>query len=304
MKNKNYDLISVIVPCFNSGKTLERTLNSILSQTWDQKEIILVNDGSTDKYTLEVINKFKKNKNIVIVNQSNLGLSAARNIGCKYANGDYLYFIDSDDWIEPETLDLMYKKIISTKGISFVFSDLIIEGKYRKVIKKEYNFFEQLFINQLPYSIFISRKTWSKYGGYDENMKLGYEDWELNIRLGSKSQFGARLALPLFHYNVSYSGMLISKSSKYHAQIYNYIIKKNKKLFYFKNLLNNWIKWRRSKSSYPLIIFFPFFLIINVLPSKLFTIFFVTGRNIKWLFSRNKIVIFLKKYFIPQFLYK
>ena len=131
MKNKNYDLISVIVPCFNSGKTLERTLNSILSQTWDQKEIILVNDGSTDKYTLKVINKFKKNKNIVIVNQSNLGLSAARNIGCKYANGDYLYFIDSDDWIEPETLDLMYKKIISTKGISFVFSDLIIEGKYR-----------------------------------------------------------------------------------------------------------------------------------------------------------------------------
>ena len=137
-----------------------------------------------------------------------MGLSAARNKGCKYANGDYLYFIDSDDWIEPETLDLMYKKIKNTKGISFVFSDLIIEGNCKKVIKKEYNFFEQLFINQLPYSIFISKEIWSKYGGYDENMKLGYEDWELNIRLGSNSQFGARLPLPLFHYNVSTQGYL------------------------------------------------------------------------------------------------
>ena len=304
MRNKNSDLISVIVPCFNSGKTLDRALNSIIVQTWDQKEIILVNDGSTDKYTLERIDKFKKNKNIIVINQPNLGLSAARNKGCKYAHGDYLYFIDSDDWIEPETLELMYTKIKNNKKIAFVFSDLIIEGNFRKVIEKEYNFFEQLFINQLPYSIFISKKTWSKYGGYDENMKLGYEDWELNIRLGSHSQFGVRLAMPLFHYNVSYSGMLISKSSKYHAQIYNYIINKNKKLYHYKNLFKNWIIWRKSKSSYPLIIFLPLFLIINFLPNNLFTAFFIIGRNIKWFFTRNKIIIFLKKYLISQCLYK
>ena len=298
MRNKNSELISVIVPCFNSGKTLSRTLNSILSQTWHQKEIILVNDGSTDKFTLEVIKKFKKNKNIFVINQENLGLPSARNAGSNYAKGKYLYFIDSDDWIEPQTLDLMYKKIKNNKEIAFVFSDLIIESDLKKVIKKEYNFFEQLFINQLPYSIFISKNIWSKYGGYDENMKLGYEDWELNIRLGSNNKFGARLEIPLFHYNVSNSGMLISKSSKYHAQIFNYIMAKNPNLYVFKNLFNNWIKWRKSKSSYPLIIFFPWFVIIKLIPSNLFTILFISGRNLKWLLVRNKTIFLLKKYLI------
>lgn len=298
MKNKNHELISIIIPCFNSGKTLSRTLNSIIDQTWKEKEIILVNDGSTDKYTLEVINKYKKNDNVFVVNQKNLGLPSARNKGGNYAKGNYLYFIDSDDWIEPETLDLMYKTIKVNKNAAFIFSDMFIEGNIKKVIKKEYNFFEQLFLNQLPYSIFISKKTWKKYGGYDETMKSGYEDWEFNIRLGSYNQFGIRLAKPLFHYNVSSSGMLISKSSKYHAQIINYIIKKNKKLYSFKSIFKLWIKWRRSSSSYPLIIFFPWYLIIKIIPSKLFSKLFILVRNFKWFFTRNKILISLKEYLI------
>ena len=296
MRNKNCKLISIIVPCFNSGKTLSRTLNSILNQTWNEKEIILVNDGSNDKYTLEVINKFEKNKNIVVISQENLGLPSARNKGSNHANGNYLFFIDSDDWIEPETLALMYESINKNKGSAFIFSDLIIEGSLKKVIKKEYNFFEQLFINQLPYSLFISKEKWTKYGGYDDNMKLGYEDWELNIRLGYYNQFGTRLAKPLFHYNVSHSGMLISKSSKYHAQIFNYIISKYPNIYNIRNLLKYWIKWRKSKSSYPLIIFFPLYLLMKIIPISLFSKLFIIGRNIKWLFTRNKFFYLFKKY--------
>ena len=288
---KNSELISIIIPCFNGGETLARTLNSLINQTWKQKEIILVNDGSEDKYTLEVINKFKKNFDIIVINQKNLGLPAARNKGANASTGEYLYFIDSDDWIESETLELMYKSIKADKFSAFIFSDLIIEGKSQKIIRKDYNFFEQLFINQLPYSIFISKKTWKKYGGYDENMKLGYEDWELNIRLGSNNQFGKRLAIPLFHYNVSYSGMLISKSSKYHSQIFNYIISKNNHLYSLRNLIKIWIKWRKYKSSYPLIVFFPFYLITKIIPSPLMSKSFILGRNMKWFFTRNKILI-------------
>ena len=59
MKSKNHKLISIVVPCFNSGKTLERTIESIKNQTWPEKEIILVNDGSNDKNTLEVLKVIK-----------------------------------------------------------------------------------------------------------------------------------------------------------------------------------------------------------------------------------------------------
>ena len=62
MKSKNHKLISVVVPCFNSGKTLERTIESIKNQTWLEKEIILVNDGSNDEKTLEVLKGYKNDK--------------------------------------------------------------------------------------------------------------------------------------------------------------------------------------------------------------------------------------------------
>ena len=158
---KNNELISIIIPCFNSGATLPRTLNSIINQTWNNKEIIIVNDGSTDKETLHVINKFREIPGILVINQPNLGLPAARNAGAYASNGKYLFFIDSDDWVELDSLKLMYEFLKANKDAAFVYSDIVLEGKFkiRKVIKKEYNFFEQLFLNQLPYSIFIPKKS-------------------------------------------------------------------------------------------------------------------------------------------------
>ena len=290
--DKNNELISIIIPCFNSGVTLPRTLNSIINQTWNNKEIILVNDGSTDKETLHVINNFKEIPGILVINQPNLGLPAARNAGAYSSNGEYLFFIDSDDWVELDSLRLMYEFLKANKDAAFVYSDIVLEGKVSKVIKKEYNFFEQLFLNQLPYSIFIPKKKWIKFGGYDEDMTLGYEDWEFNIRLGASKNYGKRLSKPLFHYNVSDSGMLISKSSRHHAQIVHYIIKKNPELYNFKKIFKIWLKWRKYLSTYPLIIFFPWFFLIRTIPKPVISNLFVLLRNLKWFFSRNEISFF------------
>jgi len=298
MNNNNFELISIIIPCFNSGETLDRTINSINNQTWKNKEIIVVNDGSSDKYTLEEIEKLKDNSHIKVLNQENLGLPSARNNGAKHASGNFLYFIDSDDWLELDALELMYKFYKLNNQEGFVFSDIIIEGKINTIIKKEYNFFEQLFLNQLPYSIFISRENWIKYGGYDEKMKLGYEDWEFNIRLGCHDQYGIRLPKPLFHYNVSDSGMLLSKTSKYHAQIVHYIMNQNKEIYKLRNLFKLWIKWRGKKSSFPISIYFLWYLIIKLIPNTLVSKIFILVRNFKWFFTRNKILLSIKNFLI------
>jgi len=287
MSNNNSNLISIVVPCFNSGKTIRRTIESLKNQTWKLKEIIVVNDGSHERETLNILDSLK---DVLIINQENLGLSAARNTGALRSKGRFIFFIDSDDWIENNTLEMMFhyfKKYNRNNKKFYIFSDIILEGNIQKIVKKNYNFFEQLFLNQLPYSIFIEKNTFLLNNGYDENMKLGYEDWEFNIRLGANNIFGKRLPLPLFHYLVSNSGMLISKSSKYHSQIWQYIKNKNPKLYKFKNILKTWKFWKEKDSTYPLIIYLICYFILNYLPNRCISNLFLLLRNLKWFFTRN-----------------
>ena len=280
MDTRNANLISIIVPCFNSGKTLKRTIDSIINQTWKKKEIILINDGSTEEETLKILEEIKSRNIVKLIEQKNSGLASARNKGVNKSKGNYLFFLDADDWIDPRTLEMMFFYLKQNKEFGYIFTDIFLEGKRKGILKKEFNLFEQLFLNQIPYSIFISKKDFIKYGFYDENMKLGYEDWELNIRLAANDLFGKRLPVPLIHYNVQDSGMLLSKSIKNHIKIWDSINKKNKVLYNFKRLFSSWLLWRKSPSSYPLLIFFVWYLMLNSLPGYINLKVFLILRNL------------------------
>ena len=103
--------VSVIVPVYNVEKYLEECLSSIVNQTYKNIEIIIVNDGSTDN-SYKIIESFKnKYDYIKVIAQKNKGLSAARNEGLKYAQGEYIYWIDSDDWIVKNSLKIIVEKL-------------------------------------------------------------------------------------------------------------------------------------------------------------------------------------------------
>ncbi|MBL4258715.1 glycosyltransferase family 2 protein, partial [Vibrio fluvialis] len=91
---------SVIIPCFNSSQYIERCVNSVLSQNCNDFEIIIIDDGSTDS-TLDVLKKYDDISSIRVITQENQGVSVARNLGISLAQGDYIIFIDSDDWVKP-----------------------------------------------------------------------------------------------------------------------------------------------------------------------------------------------------------
>ncbi len=100
--------VSVIVPVYNVEKFLERCLESIINQTLKDIEIICVNDGSTDK-SEQILEEFKtKDNRIIIINQENAGVSAARNKGIDIATGEYIGFVDSDDWIDLDFYEKLY----------------------------------------------------------------------------------------------------------------------------------------------------------------------------------------------------
>lgn len=118
--------ISVIVPVYNSQKYLQACLESLIKQTYENYEVILVNDGSTDQ-SLEICKLFeKKSAKVKIINQQNSGVSCARNKGLEQATGKYVMFVDSDDWIDQEMLYQFATQVMQNEA-DFVMCNLIRE---------------------------------------------------------------------------------------------------------------------------------------------------------------------------------
>lgn len=115
--------VSIIVPIYNAEKYLECCLHSIVTQSYPFLEIICVNDGSTDG-SLDIIKKFKeKDSRIILINQDNRGLSAARNIGTDKSTGNYIMYVDADDFIEVNCVEVLLKNIL-THDTDFVIESI------------------------------------------------------------------------------------------------------------------------------------------------------------------------------------
>lgn len=121
---------SIVVPFYNAANYIERCLTSIKSQTLSDYEVILVNDGSCDDSLLKVKNFIKDDKRFKIINQENQGSGKAKNKGLMNARGEYILFVDSDDYLELDTLETLDKYIKAYRGnIDVVCFNLIIEKR-------------------------------------------------------------------------------------------------------------------------------------------------------------------------------
>ena len=180
--------ISVIVPVYNVYDYLDKCLDSLVHQTLKEIEIIIVNDGSTDK-SQTIIDKYqKKYANIKAYKKNNSGLSDTRNYGLKYASGEYITFVDSDDYLDPKMYEEMYQKAkdgnydIVACDINYVYPDkekiVITDPKNDTTNNKE------LFINFYPT---VCTKIFKKELILDNKLtfKSGvwYEDVEFMHRL-------------------------------------------------------------------------------------------------------------------------
>ena len=114
--------VSVIIPLYNTELYIEETLNSALSQTLSNIEVIVINDGSTDNSLLLVQQLAASDRRIRVFSQSNKGLSITRNVGINYAQGEFIYFLDSDDLLECSAFELLYQECVR-KELDFIFFD-------------------------------------------------------------------------------------------------------------------------------------------------------------------------------------
>lgn len=131
-------IISVIVPIYNTGKYLNRCVDSIANQTYRELEIILVDDGSTDNCSNICDEYAFKDNRIKVIHKSNGGLSSARNAGLDVATGDFISFVDSDDWIEIDALEKLVTTIKNSNSSVCCMKNYIVDYKYN-IIRNQAN---------------------------------------------------------------------------------------------------------------------------------------------------------------------
>lgn len=195
--------VSVIVPVYNVEKYLEKSIDSLINQTLDEIEIIAVNDGSTDS-SLTILKDYEeKYNNIKVYTKENGGLSDARNYGLKYANGDYIAFLDSDDYVDATLYEKMYNKAIE-ENADYVECDFIWEYPNENVIDTGIR-----FTNKIEMFTYGRVVAWNKLIKADlvinnENLRfpfgLKYEDVEFFYKLIPEVKKFAFVKEPLIHY--------------------------------------------------------------------------------------------------------
>lgn len=264
--------ISVVLPCYNAGEYLPRAIKSIQDQTYKNIEIIVVDDGSTESATIEYLDSLESE--IILVRQKNKGLPAARNAGIKQATGEYILPLDCDDFIAPTFIEVGLKILHDSSDDVFVYANMKTFGDDRGVLKRHYNYFEQLFLNRLPYCMIYSKAAWTKIGGYDESMRDGLEDWEYNLNLGGHGIYGCEINEPLFNYYISQSGMLSSHTHNKRGQIWSYIQNKHSDLYKFSAIWTIYKKWNKKYSAYPATFHLFIYFAHKVLPKNVFNSFY------------------------------
>jgi glycosyltransferase involved in cell wall biosynthesis len=208
--------VSVVIPCYNHGQYVEEAVQSILEQTLQDFEIIVVNDGSTEEETLRILNSLELPKTRVIHLLQNRGLPAARNAGIREAQGKYICCLDADDKLHPTYLEKTTAMMESNSGISFVGSWMQVFGNESRVwYAKQFDPDEILYANQFgPPSVF-RKVVWEQVGGFFEEMREGFEDWEYWIRLTAHGFRGYRISEKLIFYRrVGYSFALRAVEKK------------------------------------------------------------------------------------------
>lgn len=223
--------ISVIIPCYNHGQYLEETIDTVLNQTFQDFEIIVVNDGSTCKNTIEILNNIKKPKTRLL-HTKNQGLSMARNNGIKQAQGEYILPLDSDDKIHPTYLEkaLNIIELDKTLGVVTCKAELF-EAQSGEWLLPDVKMPDFLLSNRVFCTSLFRKKDWEKYKGYKKNMKYGWEDYDFWLNFIEDGKNFHRIEEILFYYRKDQNSMAASINNEKYLYLYLMLFLNHHKLY-------------------------------------------------------------------------
>lgn len=251
------ELISIIVPIYNVEKYLNKCVESILKQTYDNLEIILVDDGSLDNCGNICDEYAKKDSRIIVLHKTNGGLSDARNKGINIAKGKYIGFVDSDDYIDNDMFEILYNLCKNNNADISMISYKEIENEI--IINENSNYTNKVFkynnieaIKELLKDEKIKNYAWNKlykkelFDGIEYPIKMAYEDVGTTYKLFEKAKKIIWYDIPKYNY-IRRGTSIVSKNT--YKNLKDFIDLSYQRYNYFENsIYSNKIKIENSYS--------------------------------------------------------
>jgi glycosyltransferase involved in cell wall biosynthesis len=208
--------VSIILPCYNGARWISQSIESVLAQTYNDLELIIIDDGSKDN-SREIISSYLYDKRIHYIYQENKGFSSALNEGIRESTGDFIGFIGQDDLYMPNKLQIQVKYLNEHKNIDLVHSNYcfidsngqVIGVRDMKVPKfsSRWKMIEYLFINNFIgfETVLVRRNCFDEVGLFDERM-TGFSDHDMWLRIAGK-------------FNIAYINLILVKKRKHERQL-------------------------------------------------------------------------------------
>ena len=231
-------LVSVIIPCYNQAKYLPETLDSVINQTYQNWECIIVNDGSKDDSEAVALSYCEKDKRIHYYYKENSGVCDTRNYAVARSSGKYILPLDADDIIERTYLEKGVSVLESDNEVEVVYGRAMFFGAYNgEIILKPFDYSTLLLENVFYSTVLFRKDQFEGVGGYNANMHKGWEDWELMISMLNENSKVVKLPDICFFYRILPNSRERSISKELKEELFLQIYENHKDTYdrYFPN---------------------------------------------------------------------
>lgn len=225
--------LSIVIPYYNMGDFIDDALNSLIKSTYSNKEIILIDDGSTDQQSIQKLESIAKKYPVSIYRKENEGLAATRNYGAKLADGEYLAFLDADDTVSPDYYEKAIRVLSTYNNVSFV-------GCWAQYFGESSDLWPTfnpeppylLLHNMINSSALIYKADhFLSFGQNDSSMIYGMEDYESVISMVKNGARGVALPEILWQYRIRKNSMAQAFTDNKELYLYRLISKKHAGFF-------------------------------------------------------------------------
>lgn len=225
-------LVSIIIPCYNQAQYLAEALESVLNQTHQVWECIIVNDGSPDNTEEVAMEWCKKDTRITYLKKANAGLSAARNSGIAIAQAEFILPLDADDKLGYNYISLALKEFELDSTIKVVYCKALKFGEEEGLLSLvPYSLYNLSRNNMIFPSAMYRKKDWERVGGYEVDMIYGWEDWEFWIAVLKDGGNVKRIDEVCFYYRIKSVSMLKSINEEKGKYLIDYMSVKHADFF-------------------------------------------------------------------------
>ncbi len=223
--------VSVVIPCHDDGKYLDEAIDSVLKQTYDDVQIIVIDDGSTEEGTVRLLEEYERPKT-KLIRTARKGLATARNIGVRACDSKYILPLDADDKIKETYLEKAVGIMQANDSIGIVYCNAELFGaEYGPWELQPYRFPEILHGNMIFCSALFRRSDWETVNGYNPNMVYGWEDYDFWLSLIELGREVCCIPESLFCYRRRPDSMLGKMTDEHVVFSYSQLFRNHPRLY-------------------------------------------------------------------------